>query len=460
MGSNKYYDAAQDILKYIGGPENVASAAHCATRLRLVLKDQNLANKEELEKLAVVKGAFINGGQFQVIIGQGTVNKVYAELIKIAGITEMSTAEVKQEGAKKLNPLQKLAKTLSDIFVPIIPAIVAAGLLMGIMGMLGKFGLDQYTGTWWWMMLDWFSSAAFIFLPILVAISAAKVFGANAYLAATIGGIMIHPSLMNAWDQQSGAVVETMKVFGIIDMPLVGYQGTVLPILLVIFIMSYIEKGTRKIVPELLDILLTPLITVLLTGFLALAVVGPTANIIGVGISTFLTFAINKLGIIAGLLFGGAYSSIVITGIHHSFHAVELGLLADTGINTLLPIWSMANIAQGGACFAAFLLTKNKKMKAVALPSAISTLFGITEAAIFGVNLRYKTPFIGAAIGGAIGGAYVVAMKVGMTAVGVTGIPGIAITNSSSMLHYIIGMVIAVGASFVATMIMGIKEEA
>ena len=458
MGSNKYYDAAQDILKYIGGAENIASAAHCATRLRMVLKEQGLANKEELEKLDIVKGAFINGGQFQVIIGQGTVNKVYAELIKICGITEMSTAEVKQEGAKKLNQFQKLAKILSDIFVPIIPAIVAAGLLMGIMGMLSKFGLDQYTNTWWWMMLDWFSSAAFIFLPILVAISAAKVFGANPYLAATIGGIMIHPALMNAWDQ--GAGYETIKVLGIIDMPLLGYQGTVLPILLVVFIMSYIERGTRKIVPELLDILLTPLITVLITGFLALAVIGPAANIIGVGISSFLTFAITKLGIIAGLLFGGAYSSIVITGIHHSFHAVELGLLADTGINTLLPIWSMANVAQGGACFAAFLLTKNKKMKAVALPSAISTLFGITEAAIFGVNLRYKTPFIGAAIGGAVGGAYVVAMKVGMTAVGVTGIPGIAITNSTSMLNYIIGMIIAIGVAFAATMIMGIKEEA
>lgn len=458
MGSNKYYDAAQDILKYIGGAENIASAAHCATRLRMVLKDQNLANKEGLEKLDIVKGAFLNGGQFQIIIGQGTVNKVYAELIKIAGIKEMSTAEVKQEGAKKLNPIQKLAKILSDIFVPIIPAIVAAGLLMGLLGLAGKFGLEQYSNTWWWMMLDWFSSAAFNFLPILVAISAAKVFGCNPYLAATIGGIMIHPALQNAWTQGTG--YETIKVLGFINMPLLGYQGTVLPILLVVFIMSYIEKGTRKIVPEMLDILVTPLVTVLVTGFLALAVVGPLANVVGAAISTFLTFAIAKLGIIAGLLFGGAYSSIVITGIHHSFHAVELNLLAETGVNTLLPIWSMANVAQGGACFAAFLLTKNKKMKAVALPSAVSTLFGITEAAIFGVNLRYKTPFIGAAIGGAVAGAYVVAMKVGMTAVGVTGIPGIAITNSTSMLNYIIGMIIAIGVAFAATMIMGIKEEA
>lgn len=458
MKSNNYYEAAQDILKYIGGPDNITSAAHCATRLRLVLKDQKLVNKEELEKLDIVKGVFLNGGQFQIIIGQGTVNKVYAELTNIAGIKEMSTAEVKQEASKNLNAIQKLAKLLSDIFVPIIPAIVAAGLLMGLLGLAGKFGLEEYSGTWWWMMLDMFSSAAFNFLPILVAISAAKVFGCNTFLAATVAGIMIHPSLQNAWTQGTG--YETIKVLGMIDMPLLGYQGTVLPILLVIFVMSYIEKGTRKIVPEILDILLTPLITVLLTGFLALAVIGPAANVIGAGISTFLTFAIDKLGIIAGILFGGAYSSIVITGIHHSFHAVELNLLAETGVNTLLPIWAMANVAQGGACFAAFLLTKNKKMKAIALPSAISTLFGITEAAIFGVNLRYKTPFIGAAIGGAVGGAYVVAMKVGMTAVGVTGIPGIAITNSTSMFNYIIGMVIAIAVAFVATMMMGVKEEA
>ena len=458
MGSNKYFDCANKILQFIGGNENVASAAHCATRLRLVVKDDSLIKKEEIENLDLVKGAFMNGGQFQVIIGQGIVNKVYAEFANITGIKEMSTADVKAEGAKKLNSLQRLAKVLSDIFVPIIPAIVAAGLLMGLLGLAGKFGLEQYSNTWWWMMLDWFSSAAFNFLPILVAISAAKVFGCNPYLAATVGGIMIHPALQNAWTQGTG--YETIKVLGLIDMPLLGYQGTVLPILIVIFVMSYIEKGTRKIVPELLDILLTPLITVLVTGFLALAVIGPAANFIGAGISTFLTFAIDKLGIIAGLLFGGAYSSIVITGIHHSFHAVELSVLAETGVNTLLPIWSMANVAQGGACFAAFLLTKNKKMKAIALPSAISTLFGITEAAIFGVNLRYKTPFIGAAIGGAIGGAYVVAMKVGMTAVGVTGIPGMAITASGSTLHYVIGLVIAVGVAFAATMFMGIKEEA
>lgn len=456
-GDKNYEETAKSILDFIGGDENVISAAHCATRLRLVLKDESIINKSEVEKLPLVKGIFLNGGQTQIILGQGVVNKVYAEFAKMANIKEMSTADVKTAAKEKLNPLQKIARTLSDIFVPIIPAIVAAGLLMGLLGAASKFGLDQYSNSWWWLMLDWFSSAAFIFLPILVAISAAKVFGANIYLAATVGGIMIHPALQNAWTQGDG--YETLNILGLIDMPLLGYQGTVLPILIVIFVMAFVEKNIRKVVPEILDILLTPLLTVLITGFLALAIIGPVANFVGLGISTFLSFALGKFGILAGALFGGAYSSIVITGIHHSFHALELGLIADTGFNTLLPIWSMANFAQGGAALAVYFMTKNVKMKSIALPSAISSFVGITEAAIFGVNLKYGKPFIGAAIGGAVAGAYVVFTKVAMTAVGVTGLPGLSIVTSSTMIHYIIGLAIAAVVAFVSTYALGIKEE-
>lgn len=231
---------------------------------------------------------------------------------------------------------------------------------------------------------------------------------------------MIHTALMNAWDQQAGAVAEIMSVFGLIEMPLKGYQGTVLPILLVIFLMSVIERNVRKIIPNMLDILLTPLITVLATGFLALVVVGPIANWGGDGISVFLQFALNNFGIFAGIIFGGLYSAIVISGIHHSFHAIELGLISSTGFNTLLPIWAVANFAQGGAALAVYFKTKNKKIKAISLPAAISCTMGITEAAIFGVNLRYRKPFIGAGIGGVEAGAYVVLTKVKMSSVGVT----------------------------------------
>ncbi len=457
MATTNYKEIAQAILEAIGGKDNVNSAAHCATRLRLVLKDEAKVNKAEIEKMDAVKGVFSTGGQFQIIIGQGTVNHVYAELAALAGIQEMSTADVKDAAMEKLNPFQRFCRMLSNIFVPIIPAIVAAGLLMGLLGVIDKVGLGHLTDTWWFMLLDMFSSAAFNFLPILIAISAAKQFQCNPYLAATIGGIMIHPALQNAWTQGSG--YETVNVMGIIDMPLLGYQGTVLPILIVIFVMSYIEKYTRKFVPKMLDILLTPLITVLLTGFLALVVIGPVANMVGTGISTFFTYALNNFGIFAGLLLGGSYSSIVITGIHHSFHAVELELIGNTGFNSLLPIWAMANVAQGGAAFAVYFLAKNAKTKAIALPSAVSCLFGVTEAAIFGVNMKYGRPFIGAAIGGALGGAYVVLTHVVFTAVGVTGLPALAIAAPGTTVNYLMAMGIALVGAFVATWILGIKED-
>lgn len=457
MTNPNYAEVAKVILEAIGGKDNVASAAHCATRLRLVLNDESKVNKAEIEKMDIVKGVFSTAGQFQIIIGQGTVNRVYAELAALAGIQEMSTADVKDAAMEKLNPFQRFCRMLSNIFVPIIPAIVAAGLLMGILGIVDKVGLGHLTDTWWFMLLDMFSSAAFNFLPILIAISAAKQFKCNPYLAATIGGIMIHPALQNAWT--SGTGYETVNVLGIIDMPLLGYQGTVLPILIVIFVMSYIEKYTRKYMPKMLDILLTPLITVLVTGFLALVVIGPIANTVGSAISTFFTYALNNFGIFAGLLLGGSYSSIVITGIHHSFHAVELELIGNTGFNSLLPIWSMANVAQGGAAFAVYFLAKNKKTKAIALPSAISCLFGVTEAAIFGVNMKYGRPFIGAAIGGALGGAYIVFSKVVFTAVGVTGLPALAISAPGTTLNYFIAMGIAVVGAFIATWILGIKED-
>lgn len=451
-------ETAVKILQLLGGKENIVSAAHCATRLRLVLKDEEIVDKKNLENLELVKGAFSNSGQYQIILGQGTVNKVYEYFAQEANITEMSTSDVKKDAMQKLNPLQRLARILSNIFVPIIPAIVASGLLMGTLGALKAFGLEQFSQAWWWSMLDWFSSAAFIFLPILVAFSAAKEFGCNQYLASAVAGIMIHPALQNAWTIGEG--YKTMSILGgMIDMPLVGYQGTVLPILLVVWIMSYIEKKIRKVVPEVLDIFLTPFLTVLITGFLALSIVGPFAMLIGKSISTFLTFAITKVGLLAGVLFGGTYSAIVITGIHHSFHAIELSLLADTGANTLLPIWSVANFAQGGAALAVYFKTRNAKTKSIALPSALSAFLGITEAAIFGVNLKFRKPFLAALAGGAVAGVYVVLTKVAMNAIGLTGLPAFTIVKPKSIINYGIGLGIALVVSFVVTYVLGIEEK-
>lgn len=336
---------ANALLPLLGGKENIASAAHCATRLRLVLVDDSKVDKEAIGKLDGVKGCFSNAGQIQVIFGTGLVNKVHAEFIKAAGVSESSKAEAADIAAKKLNPLQRIARLLSNIFVPIIPAIVASGLLMGLLGMVKTYGWADANSALF-IMLDMFSSAAFIILPILIGFTAAREFGGNPYLGATLGGILTHPALTNAWGVAGG--FHTMNFFGL-DIAMIGYQGTVFPVLLTVWFMSLLEKRLRKVIPNALDLILTPFLTVVISGFVALLFIGPAGRALGDGISFVLSTLIAHAGWLAGLLFGGLYSAIVITGIHHSFHAVEAGLLGNPniGVNFLLPIWSMANIAQG-----------------------------------------------------------------------------------------------------------------
>ena len=442
-----YHTTATALLPLLGGKENIASAAHCATRLRLVLVDDSKLNKSAIDKLDGVKGCFSNAGQIQIIFGTGVVNKVFAEFSKVAGINEASKAELTNLAAQKLNPLQRIARLLSNIFVPIIPAIVASGLLMGLLGMVRTYGWADPDSAIF-IMLDMFSSAAFIILPILIGFTAAREFGGNPYLGATLGGILTHPALTNAWGVAGG--FKTMDFFGL-DVAMIGYQGTVFPVLLAVWFMSLLEKRLRKVIPDALDLILTPFLTVIITGFVALLFIGPAGRALGDGISFVLSTLIDQAGWLAGLLFGGTYSAIVITGIHHSFHAIEAGLLGNPkiGVNFLLPIWSMANVAQGGACLAVYFKTRDVKIKAIAVPSALSALLGITEAAIFGINLRFMKPFLAALAGGALGGAWVVANHVGMTAVGLTGIPGIAIVQANSVISYLIGLVIAFGAAFV-----------
>ncbi len=442
-----YHTTATALLPLLGGKENIASAAHCATRLRLVLVDDSKLNKSAIDKLDGVKGCFSNAGQIQIIFGTGVVNKVFAEFSKVAGINEASKAELTNLAAQKLNPLQRIARLLSNIFVPIIPAIVASGLLMGLLGMVRTYGWADPDSAIF-IMLDMFSSAAFIILPILIGFTAAREFGGNPYLGATLGGILTHPALTNAWGVAGG--FKTMDFFGL-DVAMIGYQGTVFPVLLAVWFMSLLEKRLRKVIPDALDLILTPFLTVIITGFVALLFIGPAGRALGDGISFVLSTLIDQAGWLAGLLFGGTYSAIVITGIHHSFHAIEAGLLGNPkiGVNFLLPIWSMANVAQGGACLAVYFKTRDVKIKAIAVPSALSALLGITEAAIFGINLRFMKPFLAALAGGALGGAWVVANHVGMTAVGLTGIPGIAIVQANSVISYLIGLVIAFGAAFI-----------
>jgi len=440
---------SRSLLPLLGGKDNIVSAAHCATRLRLVLAEDAKADTTAIGKIDGVKGCFRNAGQLQVIFGTGVVNKVYAAFIKEAGIGETSKSEAAA--------IQRVARLLSNIFVPIIPAIVASGLLMGLLGMVKTYGWVNPENALY-IMLDMFSSAAFIILPILIGFTAAREFGGNPYLGATLGGILTHPALTNAWGVAGG--FHTMNFFGL-DVAMIGYQGTVFPVLLAVWFMSIIEKQLRRVIPDALDLILTPFLTVIITGFVALLVIGPAGRALGDGISFVLSTLITHAGWLAGLLFGGLYSVIVITGVHHSFHAIEAGLLGNPsiGVNFLLPIWAMANVAQGGACLAVWFKTKDAKIKAITLPSAFSAVLGITEAAIFGINLRFVKPFIAALIGGAVGGAWVVSVHVYMTAVGLTGIPGMAIVQASSLLNYAIGMVIAFSVAFVISYLLKYKTD-
>ena len=458
-----YHAIAEQILKYTGGKENLISAAHCATRLRLVIADNEKCDSAAVENVDAVKGVFFASGQMQIILGTGTVNKDYDEFIKIAGISEASKDDVKREAAKRQNPFKRLIKTIGDIFVPIIPAIVASGFLMGIMEALnfmvnnGYVNINTNGSIYQFAVL--FSNVAYVFLPILIAFSAAKVFGANPFLGAVIGMIMIHPDLQNAWTVATEGVQKTQEVFfGLWRVDMVGYQGHVIPVIIAVFVLSIIEKRLHKIVPPMFDLFVTPLVSVFVTGYLTLAAIGPVfvfiENGLLNGIQSLLTLPFG----IGSFIMGGAYATTVVSGIHHMYTVIDIGQLAQYGLTFWLPLASAANVAQGGAAFAVALKSKNKKMKSVALPSALSACMGITEPAIFGVNLRLGKPFIAASIGGACGALYASLVHLGATGTGVTGIFGILL-HLHSPLHYVIAMAIAFGVAFVLTGILGFKEE-
>lgn len=447
-----YRKCASEILNNIG-KDNIISAAHCATRLRLVISDNSKVKKENLENIDGVKGVFEASGQLQIIIGTGAVNKVYEEFLALAEINSATKDEVKKAAAAKSPWYKRAMKTLGDIFVPIIPAIVASGLLMGLLeGFSNLFpNLVQSDA---YVIFHLFSNAAFVFLPILIAISAAKVFGGNTYLGAVIGMIMIHPDLMNAWSVASAENIPTADVwFGLYDINLTGYQGHVIPVVIAIYFMSFLEKKLHKIVPEMIDLFVTPLVTVLATGYFTLTVFGPVFGWLENGILSAVQQLIELPFGIGAAFCGGIYAPTVVGGIHHMYNALEAGLLSAEGINTWMPIATAANVAQGAAALAFGIKTKENKHKAVALPASLSAFLGITEPAIFGVNLRFVKPFIAGCIGGIVGGFVAGILNVGASAYGITGVFGLLITTQNIM-QYCIVMVISFAVSFLLTMII------
>ena len=442
-----YKKCASEILSAIGGKDNLASAAHCATRLRLVIADNSKTDKKTLENIDGVKGVFEAAGQLQIIIGTGTVNKVYDEFIAEAGIEAATKDDLKAAAAAKSPWYKRAIKTLGDIFVPIIPAIVATGLLNGLLGGLGR-AFPQLADSQFFGLLNIFSNAALVFLPILIAVSAAKIFGGNIYLGAVIGMIMIHPDLINAWSAGGGAETTTLwSWFGIWNIQNTGYQGHVIPIIIAVLVMCAIEKRLHKKVPETFDLFVTPLVSVLVAGFLAMTIIGPVFSQIETWVLTGAKALISiPLGI-GSFIMGGVYAPTVVAGVHHMYNAIELSMIAENGQNIWMPIATAANVAQGAAALAVAFKTRQQKVKALALPASLSAFMGITEPAIFGVNIRFVKPLIAGMIGGACGAAVASVMKVYATANGVTGIFGFLITTPT-FFGYLITFLVATVVAF------------
>ncbi|MDB1125586.1 sucrose-specific PTS transporter subunit IIBC [Vibrio algarum] len=469
-----YPKVAKELLALLGGKDNIEALAHCATRLRLALKDDSVIDEEAIDALDGVKGQFKVAGQYQIIFGSGIVNQVHAELAKLTGMSNMSTREVASAGAQKQNILQQAIKGLSDIFVPIIPAIVAGGLLMGIFNLLTATGLfiegqsliDANPGLAdLASMINTFANAPFVYLPVLLAFSASSKFGGNPFLGAALGMLMVHPDLLNGWGFGGASVSGTIPVWNILGFEIqkVGYQGSVLPVLVSAFILAKVEIGLRKIVPSVLDNLLTPMLAIFITGFLTFTIVGPFTRDIGFLLGDGLNWLYDSAGFVGGALMGLIYAPFVITGMHHSFIAIETQLLADiaiTGGTFIFPIAAMSNVAQGAAALAVGFTTKDIKTKGIAMPSGITALLGITEPAMFGVNLKLRYPFVAAVIGAAISSAFITLFNVKAAALGAAGLPGIISIRPGDLSYYVIGMLLSFAVSFGLTLVLAKRNKA
>ena len=552
-----YRKCAEEIAANIGGGANVISAAHCATRLRLVIADNSKVNKAVLENVDGVKGMFESNGQLQLIIGTGTVNKVYDEFLAVTGVSAASKDDVKAAAVSKMPWWKKILKTPGDIFVPILPAIVASGLMMGIVEAIPKFW-PAFAGTGWFSFLDLVANTAFALLPVLVAASAARVFKGNLFLGIVVGLMLVHPALLNAWnsgnvkevalkfnkpipiedvqkafdnkdvfseedlshlpggkdgyiaklgelyDTENGISpsllnnlpsyknekgddvslsdklweylktemsvsdiggIDQWNLLGSIGISQVGYQGHVIPVILAVLFMCFLEKRLHKIVPEMIDLFVTPLVTVLVTAFAAFLIIGPVFAVVENWVLDGARWLITVGFGIGAAAMGALYPWTVVMGLHHMYNVIEAGMIAQTGVNTWMPIASAANFAQFGACLAVALKVKNQKTKSVALPSSLSASLGITEPAIFGINFRFMKPFICGMIGGAVGAWFAAVIPnggeagvaFGATTYGVTGIPGIPAINNIPM--YIIELLIASGVAFALTWFIWKEEQ-
>ncbi len=451
-----YRKCAEEIAANIGGGSNVVSAAHCATRLRLVIADNGKINKQALEEIDGVKGMFESNGQLQLIIGTGTVNKVYEEFLSVTGASAASKEDVKAAAASRMPLWKKILKTPGDVFVPILPAIVASGLMMGLVEALAK-AIPSFAESGWFGFLDMVANTAFALLPVLVAVSAARVFGGNIFLGAVIGIMMVHPALMNAWTITPTNQPDVWDL-GLFSIKQMGYQGHVIPVILAVLLMSYLEKWLHNHVPEMIDLFVTPLVTVLVTAFATFTIIGPIFSVLENWVLKGAEWLVTSTGGIGALIMGALYPWTVVMGLHHMYNVIEAGMLSGSmGLNIWMPIASAANFAQFGACLAVAIKCRNARLKSVALPSSLSAALGITEPAIFGVNFRFMKPFIAGVIGGAVGALFGSLTHLGATTYGVTGIPGLLAINNIPV--YMVELLISAGIAFAVTTAIWKEDE-
>ena len=448
-------DIAKKVIEALGGRENVNSVAHCATRLRVMVKDEGKINKEVIENLDKVQGAFFNSGQYQIIFGTGTVNKMYDEVVAL-GLPTSSKEDMKAEAAKQGNWFQRAIRTFGDVFVPIIPVIVATGLFMGVRGLLTALGmtLPEDVTTYTQILTD----TAFIILPGLVVWSTFRVFGGNPAVGIVLGMMLVSDSLPNAWAVASGGEVTAMQFFGFI--PVVGLQGSVLPAFIIGVVGAKFEKAVRKVVPDVLDLLVTPFVTLLVMSILGLFVIGPVFHVVESYILIGTKAILNLPFGLGGFLIGGVHQLIVVSGVHHIFNLLEVQLLAADHANPFNAIITAAMTAQGAATVAVGVKTKNPKLKTLAFPAALSAFLGITEPAIFGVNLRFRKPFFLSLIAGAIGGGLASILGLAGTGNGITVIPGTMLyIGNGQLLQYLLMVAVSFVLGFALTYMFGYEDE-
>ncbi|WP_339184450.1 PTS system trehalose-specific EIIBC component [Paenibacillus sp. FSL R5-0701] len=456
----------EEIVRAVGGKENIEAATHCVTRLRFALYDESKVDTESLDQNDLVKGQFSSQGQFQVVIGPGLVDKVYDEMIQITGGDRSSKDDVKAVAGKKQNPIQRAIKTLSDIFIPILPAIITAGLLLGINNILtgpgiffdGKSLVDVYPA---WKdlasIINTIASTAFTFLPALIGWAAVKRFGGSPLLGIVLGLILVHPDLLSAYgyaDAVNNGTVPTWNLFGW-EIEKIGYQGQVLPVLVSAYLLAKMEIFLNKRVHDSIKLLVVAPVTLLITGFLAFTIIGPVTFAIANAITSGLIYVYDSYAALGGLIYGGLYALLVITGMHHTFLAVDVQLIGSQGGTFLWPMLALSNIAQGSAALAMMLVLREKKMRGLAATSSVSAFLGVTEPAIFGVNIRYRYPFIFGMVGSAIGGVLLTMNNVQATSIGVGGVPGFLSIFPNKWGVFFIGMAIVLVVPFVLTVLFG-----